>query len=583
DSMEPMEKNRSFPGFQIYHSIFEEIFNYTLILPFNIVSKAFTGCKSFSEFKLFVKNHNSSQGMQLKGRYYTPRIISQFIVNQTLQNIELTGKSTILDLCAGTGSFAIQICQKLYQMYTEKTLNLTPLEIKKRIVKIHLRTIDIDPIATYILRIQLLLWYFESEPNSSQAQDFLSELLKATKIGNVFEVPELFDEKFDYIISNPPYISEKSNKRYIDQMIKNKDSEFYKARIDFYLHFLAYAFEHVKPKGTMGFITPSYFLDTKSASAIREHLFNYTSKICYYEYGDRPLFSKAPGFHSCVFVCKNDANQQSKKKILTYSDQINQKSRVMIYSDVFHRDFDYMMKFTPKPDFKELESYTHSLREIAEIRQGVVPGPDRFRKKYYSLLQNENLNLNQGVFVLSNDEIASLKLRPNEITYFLPFSYVRDLKRNEYLHKVNFQSIHQIIYLNNFEINEDELPNIFNHLQQFKIIMTARRENQTGKRKWFELHWPRMKNIFTNPRLVCIRRTDKPRFIHIEIPLVTDLATNIIIPKNPMDIKKLYNYLISPKVTEWMTYYAKNKGKMLQIDKSILEKIPIPNNLSHNT
>ncbi len=253
---------------------------------------------------------------------------------------------------------------------------------------------------------------------------------------------------------------------------------------------------------------------------------------------NRPLFSKAPGFHSCVFICNSDANQQSKKKTLTYTHQVNQKSRVMAYSDVFHRDFDYMMKFTPKPDFRELESYRDSLGDIAEIRQGVVPGPDRLRKKNYSLLQNANLNNNQGVFVLSNEEIASLKFRSNEITYFLPFSYVRDLKKNEYLRTENYQSIHQIIYLNNSEINKDELPNILNYLNQFKLIMTARRENQMGKRRWYELHWPRTKKNFIDPRLVCIRRTDKPRFIHIEIPLVTDLATNIIIPKNPMDIKK---------------------------------------------
>lgn len=170
NSIESIEENRTYPGFEIYHIIFEEILNYALILPFNVVSDAFSECKSFNEYKIFVTKYHRSHGLQLKGRYYTPQALSEFIVDKTLQNVDLTEKVKILDLCAGTGSFSIQICHKLYQMYTNSVFNTAPLEIKKRIVKDHLRTIDIDPIATYILRIQILLWYFDSEPTLSQAQ-----------------------------------------------------------------------------------------------------------------------------------------------------------------------------------------------------------------------------------------------------------------------------------------------------------------------------------------------------------------------------------------------------------------------------
>jgi hypothetical protein len=70
-----------------------------------------------------------------------------------------------------------------------------------------------------------------------------------------------------------------------------------------------------------------------------------------------------------------------------------------------------------------------------------------------------------------------------------------------------------------------------------------------------------------------------PRFILAEIPFVTDLSTNIIVPIQTVDIIDLYNYLISSKVTSWINYYAKRKGKILQVDKSVLEKIPVPNKL----
>ena len=565
---------------QIFLDMFEEILNYALILPFNTISDAFTTCNSFIEFKKFIKKYNQKENLQFKGRYYTPQEMASFIVERTLSDFNLNENAIILDLCAGTGSFAIQICHKLFTLYSNSSQNLSPIEIKKKIINIHLRTIDVDPIATYILRIQLILWFLDSSPEPEEIQDFLSNLIKATKIGNILEDLEIFEHKFHYIISNPPYLSEKTNKRYIDLMIKSKSSEFYKPRLDFYLHFLAYAFKNVESNGKLGFIIPTYFTDTKSAAAIREHLFSHTSDLSYYDYGDRVVFSKAPGFHSCVFTCNISSNRPSNKKELTYINQQNQKSRKIPYSDVFLTNFEYMMKFTPKPDFGGIESYRHTLGDIAEIRQGVVAGPDRLRKNNLNLLGNANLSHNQGVFVLSNEEVTSLELSKQELKYLLSFSYVRDLKKKIPLQEDPMQSKHQIIYLNDSEIEQSEIPNLLHHLKLFKPIMDARRENQMEKRQWYELHWPRTRKIFTDSRILCVRRVEKPRFILIETPLVTDLSTNIIIPRVPIDIKKLYNYLVSPEITEWITYFAKNKGKMLQIDKSVLMKIPVPDDFT---
>jgi adenine-specific DNA-methyltransferase len=267
------------------------------------------------------------------------------------------------------------------------------------------------------------------------------------------------------------------------------------------------------------------------------------------------------------------------EKTITYHNIEENKEISISYQEVFQKNFNYMLKFTRKPNFGILENYQRKLKDIAEIRQGVVAGPDRLRITNRNKLDNISIRQNQGIFVLSNEEVVQKGFTERETNYLLPFSYVRNLAKDTYDSLKNFHHTHQIIYLNKTNIDRSEVPNILNHLQRFKPIMNSRRETQMGKRLWYELHWPRTKDIFEKPRIISIRRTMNPRFILAEIPFVTDLSTNIIVPIQTVDIIDLYNYLISSKVTSWINYYAKRKGKILQVDKSVLEKIPVPNKL----
>ena len=112
---------------------------------------------------------------------------------------------------------------------------------------------------------------------------------------------------------------------------------------------------------------------------------------------------------------------------------------------------------------------------------------------------------------------------------------------------------------------------------KFQTIMENRRENKSNKIKWYELHWPRIKEIFTEPRIISIRMTKSPRFIYSEIPLVTDLSTNIITSQNNSNLIPAIFFALNCDICKlWLKIRSKLKGNLMQIDGTVLRSIPIP-------
>lgn len=158
----------------------------------------------------------------IKGSYYTP----QFIVKDIIKDINFKNK-TILDPCCGSGSFFLELN------------NIKPENIYG---------FDNDPIAVFICKINLLLKYYDSEfvPNIKHL-DFLS-----SNINN----------KFDYIISNPPWGSY-LNKDYNIIEINSKES---------FSYFFVKSFNLLKKNGIINFLFPVSILNVKLHQDIRNFM-----------------------------------------------------------------------------------------------------------------------------------------------------------------------------------------------------------------------------------------------------------------------------------------------------------------------
>lgn len=164
-----------------------------------------------------------------QGSYYTPEKIVQNMVSQ----MNINAQTKILDPCCGTGTF-------LCKSNIEKPNNLWG--------------VDIDKISIMIAKVNLIIKYkgVEFTPNLF-AFDFLENTENS-----------ISNEKFDYIITNPPWGADVS---YISNVffreIRSEES---------FSYMIVNSKKYLKKTGELLFLLPESFLNVKIHSDIREFL-----------------------------------------------------------------------------------------------------------------------------------------------------------------------------------------------------------------------------------------------------------------------------------------------------------------------
>ncbi|MCG6190886.1 N-6 DNA methylase [Maribellus maritimus] len=236
EAIEGMEKNPNIP------QLFRDIFN-NAYLPYRDPETLKLFLKTINEFEYthseklgdafeYLLSVMGSQGDA--GQFRTPRHIIDFLV--TIVDPQKT--DTILDPACGTAGFLISAFKYIRGNSDHRTDNacvvptaLTPDEQKKLINNI--RGYDISPDMVRLSLVNLYLHGF-SDPHINEYDTLSSE--------------ERWDEYFDVVLANPPFMSPKGGIRPHKKFtIKSNRSE---------VLFVDYIAEHLNPKGRAGVIVP---------------------------------------------------------------------------------------------------------------------------------------------------------------------------------------------------------------------------------------------------------------------------------------------------------------------------------------
>lgn len=223
---------------------------------------------------------NGTYNIKSLGTVHTPPNLVKFILNSVGYSPENFENERIIDLASGTGSFTFEIASVLHNYLTSLGYNKSDYEDAKKIVEIiskHVYAFDINSLSALItLKRYLSVILDEVELIREYDPNYLPQL-------NVYEENSLLSAynlniKFDYVVSNPPYV------RYneIDNDVKKTYKKLYKTalgKFDLYSLFFDLGIQLLKNKGMLGYITPNSYFSTLYAKPLRSLILSKTKII----------------------------------------------------------------------------------------------------------------------------------------------------------------------------------------------------------------------------------------------------------------------------------------------------------------
>lgn len=218
----------------------------------------------FLEQNMRIWNHNKKVGLPLNkflGNTNTSNEVSEFLVNAFIDFSKVSQKTLFLEPSVGTGSFYFALMDQLLSLkFPVKTIAEDML---------YAFDVDLSAIAYVKKKLQKDYNYTVNKETKIFNKDFLAHDFKGTQ--------------FDYVVTNPPYISNK-NIRFDDALYVNKADYLGTLQrlidpnisnmADIYVYFYIKSFQLLKNGGQSIFLCSDSWIDGRFGDVIKSYLFS---------------------------------------------------------------------------------------------------------------------------------------------------------------------------------------------------------------------------------------------------------------------------------------------------------------------
>lgn len=319
---------------------------------------------------LYLSLRNIGQ-RKTQGAYYTPTLVVNKLISKTFDKYQ---NGTVTDPCCGSGNFMLQLPDKIEY----KNIYLS----------------DIDELGVKISKINFALKY-----NIYDKKFLYSHI----KVQNFLTSDN--SKKYDYIIGNPPWAYNFSDKE--KDFLQKKYKTAQRTNIESYDVVTEKALNKLNKNGILSFVLPESVLNVKAHKDLRKYIMDKAS-IKYLEYlGETFDGVQCP---SIIMTCINKKtfntkNLEVKIKNKNFIIRTNRK----INPDIFNFTCD-------DNEYKKLEQIENipnkiTLKNNAEFALGIVTGDN---KKY---LSNQKKSDNEKIIKGSDIEKFKIKNCKNYILF----------------------------------------------------------------------------------------------------------------------------------------------------------------------
>lgn len=403
-------------------------------------------------------------------------------------------------------------------------------------------------------------------------------------------VSKKFDEQFDVIIGNPPYIRWKNLDTALkDELLTNQLwNKYFNSLCDYLYIFILKSIELLQNGGELIFITPEYWMHTTHSMNLRNYMIDngYFETIVHFK--EAPIFDKVASSIVIFKYVKSKVNVPDMIKYVEY--ETNKKLTASMLSKVSQGEFIEGWKYFEIGQFKKNSKWLFASDDIVtELMNFEL----HCSKNNYieSNLMNETLitlgqisDIGNGMvsgldkaFQLPNDMIL------NEIETLSTIEVLKAKSLERYAHN---ESVRYIFLTDNLLTEvafEEKYPNFYKHMCDFREDL-SNRYNYNRDIKYWEWVFLRNQKLFSQqvakifvPCKERISHKEYIRFAYAEPNVfpTQDVSAIYIKPYVKESVFYILALLNNFRTYHWLKYNGIMKGNILEFSEKPTSQIPI--------
>lgn len=403
----------------------------------------------------------SPQEKIVTGAVYTPESIREYIITNTLVNVDELTTVQICDPACGCAGF-LYTAAKYLKRETGRTY--------EDIYRDNLFGLDIQEYSIERSKILLsLVALLEGED-----VDFDFNLFTGNALGFNWNEEIADFEGFHVIAGNPPYVCSRNIDQQSKDLLKNWQV-CSTGHPDLYIPFFELGMTYLRPGGVLGYITMNSFFKSINGRAVREFLSQFDNSII--DFGGYQVFNSKSTYTCICFVQKRASNTLNYVKL----NSIEELGRTLQFQAINIQELDHRNGWNLQEMelLNKIESVGTPLGDKFKTRNGIATlknniyifKPIKEDEEFYYLQNGRVYQIEKGIctdIINSNKFTKETSVDAIREKAIFPYRYVDN----------NVQLIDEQEFQNNF-------PMAYQYLSDKQKILANRDKGNKEYEKWY--------------------------------------------------------------------------------------------------